>query len=216
MTNSLELLDKSKEIIISQVEEAQYQIDKVATFEEAFKTDVTKYVKMKKNFAYLSWSYAVTFLKYNYPDSIIKKVRHYSDETGWWVETYVQLSPSGEKHYESYPVFEHRAKTATEAGGMYPIEKPNAMDINRAYQRCLTRNIAIATGIGMYLYSGEDLPKEDVSLGSEDFKWFVRNFIPIIFKRVEAGEYNYKNFVKLVEGLFYGKIDIEDIKRSVQ
>ena len=39
-------------------------------------------------------------------------------------------------------------------------QEPNAMDINKSIQRCLAKVIGIATGLGMSLYVGEDLPED--------------------------------------------------------
>jgi hypothetical protein len=38
------------------------------------------------------------------------------------------------------------------------INKPNAMDINKAIMRCLAKAIAMH-GLGLYIYAGEDLPE---------------------------------------------------------
>ena len=40
------------------------------------------------------------------------------------------------------------------------IPNPNAMDVNTAMMRCLTKTISLF-GLGLYIYSGDDLPFED-------------------------------------------------------
>jgi hypothetical protein len=41
------------------------------------------------------------------------------------------------------------------------ITNPDAMSVNTAMQRCLAKAIALH-GLGLYIYTGEDLPQEDV------------------------------------------------------
>ena len=42
------------------------------------------------------------------------------------------------------------------------IAGPNAFDVNKAIMRCLAKAIAMH-GLGLYIYSGEDLPEADVN-----------------------------------------------------
>ena len=53
-----------------------------------------------------------------------------------------------------HPVLNHKNKT---------IENPNAFEINTSIQRCLVKAIALATGIGLHIYAGEDLPDDSTS-----------------------------------------------------
>ena len=56
-------------------------------------------------------------------------------------------------YYEQiHPVLNHQNK---------PIPDPNPFDINTSIQRCLVKAIAIATGIGLHIYAGEDLPPDE-------------------------------------------------------
>jgi len=50
------------------------------------------------------------------------------------------------------PVMDYRNKA---------IANPDAMSVNTAMQRCLAKAIALH-GLGLYIYTGEDLPQEDV------------------------------------------------------
>jgi hypothetical protein len=191
-------------------------VQKVKTFEQAFSTDITKFVEDKAGFKYLSWAYALRFFKLNYPSGVIKKHRHFSDDTGWYVETYVQLETDGDKHYELYPVFEQRKKTIVDGvevkGGMYGIEKPNVMDINRAYQRCLTKNIAMATGIGLHLYSGEDLPEDQVDITKSQALWFMKTVIPQLIEKCNNDTYKYEKVCGFINDVWLGKIDINKVR----
>jgi hypothetical protein len=52
------------------------------------------------------------------------------------------------------------------------IPNPDAMAVNTAMQRCLAKSIALH-GIGIYIYSGEDLPESEQTplkaVASKDF-----------------------------------------------
>jgi hypothetical protein len=51
------------------------------------------------------------------------------------------------------PVMDYRNKA---------IANPDAMFVNTAMQRCLAKAIALH-GLGLYIYTGEDLPEEDAT-----------------------------------------------------
>jgi len=51
------------------------------------------------------------------------------------------------------PVLDYRNK---------PIASPNSFDVNTSIMRCLTKAIALH-GLGLYIYSGEDLPETDLN-----------------------------------------------------
>jgi hypothetical protein len=55
-----------------------------------------------------------------------------------------------------------------------PILAPTAFDINTSIQRCLVKAIALH-GLGLYLYSGEDLP-----LASDEPKAEVKPVVPVV------------------------------------
>jgi hypothetical protein len=60
------------------------------------------------------------------------------------------------------PVLNHQNKA---------IPNPNAMDVNTAMMRCLTKCISLF-GIGLYIYAGEDLPDEEaVNLTEAANEW---------------------------------------------
>ena len=40
-----------------------------------------------------------------------------------------------------------------------PVQKPNSFEVNASLQRCMAKAISMATGLGIHLYSGEDLPQ---------------------------------------------------------
>jgi len=80
------------------------------------------------------------------------KVPYMRTDTGYYVE--VEVTIDGISRSQVHPVLDHRNK---------PCDKPNAFDINTSIQRCLAKAIALH-GLGLHIYSGEDLPpKEQIS-----------------------------------------------------
>jgi hypothetical protein len=137
-------------------------------FEKGLKVNVKDHVEKKGKFNYLSWAWAVQELRmldpkaswevrhfdnYKTKDDIWYTVNHdpfMSTDCGYFVEVIVTLS-DGTKSQQIHPVLDNYNK---------PISKPNCFQINTSTQRCLTKAIALASGIGLYLYAGEDLPPE--------------------------------------------------------
>lgn len=127
-------------------------------------------IKEKKNgFDYLSWAHAYRILKENVPHAKVIKhtfdngngvlLPYMKDEAGY---AYVQVSVDlgdGNITTEIYPVTDFK-----NAG----IMKPKSPDVNNALQRCMAKTIAMATGIGLSLFYGEDLPRPVEAVGGVD------------------------------------------------
>ena len=140
-------------------------------FTESYNLDISKMVETigtgKFTARYLSWAYAIKLLKesypesswvlVNYPDSKGNIVLPYlTTEAGYFVTINLFLTKedrlSGFSHSFTHPVLDNRHK---------PIQMPNSFDINTSFMRGLTKLIGMATGIGLSLYSGEDIPKQE-------------------------------------------------------
>jgi len=125
-------------------------------FSEAYKLPIGEHVEKKGKFSYLSWCYAVRFLRENFPEST------------WTIHENADGLPIfsiGQSHLVKITVH-HDGKDFTQFhpilnGANKPVAEPNTFDINTSIQRGLTKAIGIATGIGLGLYAGEDLPKEE-------------------------------------------------------
>ena len=126
-----------------------------STFDKLFKIDVSKYVKKKGNFNYLSWAYAVQELKKVCPTARwgVTKAEDgspfFKTECGFFVEVWVDVD--GVNLSQVHPVLDNRNN---------PIEKPNNFQINTSIQRALAKAIALH-GLGLYIFAGEDLPEAD-------------------------------------------------------
>ncbi len=140
-------------------------------FTELYHLEISKMVETigtgKFTARYLSWAYAIKLLKesypesswvlVNYPDSKGNIVLPYlTTEAGYFVTINLFLTKedrlSGFSHSFTHPVLDNRHK---------PIQMPNSFDINTSFMRGLTKLIGMATGIGLSLYSGEDIPKQE-------------------------------------------------------
>jgi hypothetical protein len=135
-------------------------------YDNTFKKVISSEVEKKGNFDYLSWAYAVKHLKISYPESITEQV-NYPDangnlvlpylktELGFFVTCRIYLTKQDFKdgvfQAFTHPVLDNRNRS---------LAKPDSFQINTSYMRCLTKGIAITTGLGLSLYAGEDLPPE--------------------------------------------------------
>ena len=122
-------------------------------FKEAYELPIGDHVEKKGKFSYLSWVYAVKSLRENMPAAtwIIHENTEglpvFSLPSGAMVKVSVVVE---DKYFTQWhPVLNHQNK---------PINEPNSFEINTSIQRCLTKAIGLATGIGLGLYAGEDLP----------------------------------------------------------
>jgi hypothetical protein len=124
-------------------------------FKEAYELPIGKDVEKKGRFSYLSWTYAVKHLRENFPGAtwVIKEDDKGSPifpaPEGWMVN--VTVIVDGCRFPQWHPILDHKNN---------PIKEPNSFEINTSLQRCLTKAIGLATGIGLALYAGEDLPTE--------------------------------------------------------
>ena len=112
----------------------------------------------KMKLSYLSWAWAWSILKKNFPDATYtiyeneKGMFYHIDGRSDWVKTGVTIN--GIAHIEYLPVMDNRQCSIL-------IDKITSTDVNKAIQRSLTKAVA-RHGLGLYIYAGEDLP-EDVA-----------------------------------------------------
>lgn len=123
-------------------------------FTELASIDVTKHVEKKGRFSYLSWSWAVDQLLKKCPDATWRVVRfdglpYLKTEIGYFVE--VEVTVNNITRSQIHPVLDNYNK---------PIATPTSFQINTSIQRCLAKAIALH-GLGLYIYSGEDIPQDD-------------------------------------------------------
>ena len=128
-------------------------------FEVLNSINVSDKTEKKNGLTYLSWAWAWGEVKKLHPDANYKI---YETETGciyWtdgktaWVKTGVTINDI--EHIEYLPVMDYKNKSI-------PVDSITSFDVNKAIQRSLTKAVA-RHGLGLYIYSGEDLPEETKS-----------------------------------------------------
>ena len=179
-----------------------------STFDKLFKTDVSKYVKKKGKYSYLSWCFAVQELKRVCPTArwgVTKSedgAPFFQTTCGYFVEVWVDVD--GVSLSQIHPVLDNRND---------PIENPNSFHINTSLQRALAKCIALH-GLGLYIFAGEDLPEPDALTPKEeenlyDFakplgKKLVNELKDKVF-RMDINARNYENCMNKVEEMLTEK-----------
>lgn len=121
-------------------------------FDKVYEINVNEKTEKKNGLTYLSWAWAWAEFVKVYPKATYEILKnngmpYFKDECGAFVYTKVD---NGELTHEMWlPVMDNRNQA---------IKNPDAMAINKALMRCLTKNLAMF-GLGLYIYAGEDLPE---------------------------------------------------------
>ena len=152
--------------------------------------NVNEHTEEKNGLTYLSWAWAWAELLKIYPDATYTIERFgednkpyiYDETLGYMVFTKVKI---GDLEKEMWlPVMDGANKAMKDKPYTYQVKKWNntkrvyeyteksveaatMFDVNKTIMRCLVKNLAMF-GLGLYIYSGEDLPEE-----SEDNKTIV-------------------------------------------
>jgi len=126
-------------------------------FEQLASVNVNDQTEKKGKFTYLSWAWAVdNFSRYDpmatweYPPPVT-----FPDDT---MMVFCSVTSNGLTRTAQLPVMEQM-----QGKGMTAVVNPNAMEINKAMQRCLAKAFALH-GLGLYIYVGEDIPSEVVDV----------------------------------------------------
>ena len=155
--------------------------------EELLTLNVNEKTEEKNGLTYLSWSWAWAELLKKYPSATYEIVKFedngklvpymFDKETGYMVftkltienitrEMWLPVMDGANKamldHEYTYQVRDYKSVEMKEK----TVAKANMFDINKTIMRCLTKNLAMF-GLGLYIYSGEDLP-EDLRTITED------------------------------------------------
>ena len=138
--------------------------------------DVNGYTEKKNGLTYLSWSYAWTEVKKRYPDAtytIYKddQQRPFMEDPDFGLMCYTSVTIEGQTYEMWLPVMDsannamrrtpYSYQVWNKAGKCWDEKRVAAatmFDINKSIMRCLVKNLAMF-GLGLYIYSGEDLPE---------------------------------------------------------
>jgi len=118
-------------------------------------TNVNEHTEKKGNLTYLSWAWAWDYaLKADQKASFQVKTFQENSQTvpymsiGKTKMVWVTVTVFGKPMTCQLPVMDHRNKA---------LPDPDAFAVNTAIMRCLAKALALH-GLGLYIYSGEDLP----------------------------------------------------------
>ena len=123
------------------------------SIKELLKLDVSKHTEKKGNLTYLSWAWAWD-LALKADEQATYKVEMFGDkcfvDINGTAMVFVTVTLFGKPMTCQLPVMDFRNKA---------IPKPDAFAVNTAIMRCMTKALSLH-GLGLYIYSGEDLPEE--------------------------------------------------------
>lgn len=151
-------------------------------FEELYATDVSGHVEKKNGLDYLSWAWAWAELKKRHPAANYTIYEnkdglfYHTDGKTCWVKTGVTVDEI--EHIEYLPVMDYKNKSI-------PVNSVTSFDVNKAIQRSLTKAIA-RHGLGLFVYSGEDLPETGPTLCADCGKP-ISDFGKLTARQVEEG-----------------------------
>jgi hypothetical protein len=112
--------------------------------------NVNDKTEKKNGLTYLSWAWAVDQLLRADPQASWE----YAEPKvfgGNTMMVFCTVTAFGKRMTAQLPVMNHKNQ---------PIADPDSFQINVAMQRCLAKAIALH-GLGLYIYSGEDVPPEE-------------------------------------------------------
>ena len=133
---------------------------KKSVFDTLSEVAINDKVKQKGKIKYLSWAWAWSMLKQNYPSA--QRIVYEDPATGWnyftdgrtaWVK--VGITVEGQEHIDYLTIMDFRNQAIT-------IDKLNQFEVNKTIQRSTAKAIAMH-GLGLQLWTGEDLPDEETS-----------------------------------------------------
>ena len=166
-------------------------------FETLFEINVNDHIEKKKDLSYLSWPYAWAEVKKKYPNATYqihlfgeKQLPYVFDENvGYMVFTDVTINDL--THTMWLPVMDSANKTIKSTSYTYNtkfkkdilVEAATMFDVNKTIMRCLVKNLAMF-GLGLYIYSGEDLPE----IETEKISIKDANILKDIIRKIDDGD----------------------------
>lgn len=178
--------------------------EKIISFSDVCAINVNDKAEKKNGLTYLSWAWAwAEFVKVyqNATYEIVKNTNgmpYFKDECGAFVYTKVD---NGNLIHEMWlPVMDNRNQA---------IKNPDAMAINKAVMRCLTKNLAMF-GLGLYIYAGEDLPEAEEVAQKEEANY------PTASKQTEADKKRmWKEFQEYVTNKGFVVADVVAVMKEL-
>ena len=145
--------DKEALVLSPRPEQKGHLVDRSELINELLKKNVNEHTEKKNNLTYLSWAWAwAEALKAD--ANATYNVEMFGDKCFMDINgtamVFVTVTMFGKPMTCQLPVMDYRNKA---------ISNPDAFAVNTAIMRCMTKALALH-GLGLYLYSGEDVPEE--------------------------------------------------------
>lgn len=180
----------------------------MSVFEQLNAINVNSKVEQKKtgktSLSYLSWSWAWAEFKKVCPTATYEikkfnddkgKLLPYLYDTSLGIMVFTSVTVDDITHEMWLPVMDGANKSMkfesytymTRYNGEKTVEPASMFDVNKTIMRCLVKNLAMF-GLGLYIYSGEDLPdltEEQKELEAE--KQRLREIQPALNRAEELG-----------------------------
>ena len=130
------------------------------TIADLLKFNVNEHIEKKMNLSYLSWAWAWTEALKADPKATFKVKTFFRDQyteepymtlPGGTAMVWVTVTLFDKEMTCQLPVMDHRNKAIT---------TPDAFAVNTSIMRCMTKALSLH-GLGLYIYSGEDLPEDE-------------------------------------------------------
>jgi hypothetical protein len=154
-------------------------------FERLAAINVNEHIEKKGGLSYLSWAWAVDQLLREDPDAnwVYPEPNIYGGGT---VMVFCTVRAFGKPMTAQLPVMDYKNRA---------VPDPDSFAMNTAMQRCLVKAIAL-TGIALYIYSGEDLPRDDTKTPEvkveeektdKEFESFIKEHLPNLENAAKLG-----------------------------
>ena len=153
--------DKEALVLSPKPEQKGHLVDRSELINELLKKNVNEHTEKKNNLTYLSWAWAwAEALKAD--SNATYRVEMFGDKCFMDINgtamVFVTVIMFGKPMTCQLPVMDYRNKA---------IPKPDAFAVNTAIMRCMTKALALH-GLGLYLYSGEDVPEGGATIKPTD------------------------------------------------
>ena len=147
-------------------------------FEALSALNLNEFVEKRNDLTYLPWSNAFDVLRSVYPSATYKVIRNsdglpYFADPNTGIMVFTEVTIDGITSECFLPVMDYKNQAMKLEPYTYQawnsfkkcneeksVAAATMFDINKTIWRCLVKNIAIATGIGLYIFKGEDVPEK--------------------------------------------------------
>ena len=147
-------------------------------FEALSALNLNEFVEKRNDLTYLPWSDCFDVLRSVYPSATYKVIKNseglpYFADQSTGIMVFSEITIDGITSECFLPVMDYKNQAMKLAPYTYQVwdsnkkayvdknvEAATMFDINKTIWRCLVKNVAIATGIGLYIFKGEDVPEK--------------------------------------------------------